>query len=167
MITPKERLFVKRGAIMHARGRRLLLSVVLLLFAIPVARATDPVFLGPPPYGNPYFEWKASRGKGRGACVPVAHSAAAPAQGGVAPENVPPIAVIEIHVPTGAEVWVDDQKSRQTGSKRVFRSPQLERGKTFQYTVRARWISNKLPVEQTQQISVEAGGRVVIDFTQP
>jgi len=76
-------------------------------------------------------------------------------------------ATIEVRVPAGAEIWVDDDKTRQTGPVRVFRSPPLEEGKEYHYEVRARWSVAGKPVEQTQTVAVQGGGRARVDFPKP
>ena len=48
-------------------------------------------------------------------------------------------AMMEIRVPANAEVWVEGDKTSQTGAVRHFVSPTLQTGKTFTYDIRARW----------------------------
>jgi uncharacterized protein (TIGR03000 family) len=73
-------------------------------------------------------------------------------------------ATIEVRVPAGAEIWVDDDKTRQTGPVRVFRSPPLEKGKEYHYEVRARWTLAGKEVEQTQTVAVQGGGSARVAF---
>ena len=72
-----------------------------------------------------------------------------------------------IRVPAGAEIWIDDEKTRQTGPVRVFSSPTLEKGKEYHYTVRARWSLAGKPVEQTQSVAVQGGVRARVNFPRP
>ncbi|MBY0525861.1 MAG: TIGR03000 domain-containing protein [Gemmataceae bacterium] len=87
-----------------------------------------------------------------------------------APRAVPADAQVrfEVRVPDAeAAVTFDGDATRQTGTKREFESPPLERGKTFDYEVTARWKENGKEVTRIRVVSVEAGKRVVVDFTQP
>jgi uncharacterized protein (TIGR03000 family) len=74
---------------------------------------------------------------------------------------------IGLRVPADAEVFVEDAKSRQTGSTREFVSPPLNPGQIYQYTVRARWQENGKPVEQRQQVTVRSGSRTELVFPVP
>jgi uncharacterized protein (TIGR03000 family) len=104
------------------------------------------------------------------ACAP----AAAPAPAARRPQVIPAgnireaaPATIEVRVPAGAEIWIDDEKTRQTGPVRVFRSPPLEKGKEYPYAVRARWSLAGKPVEQTQTVAVQGGVRARVNFPRP
>jgi uncharacterized protein (TIGR03000 family) len=75
-------------------------------------------------------------------------------------------ASIQVRVPTNAEIWFENQKTRQSGALRNFISPPLETGKTFTYDVHARWTdSSGKVIDQTKQVEVQAGKRSTADFT--
>jgi len=74
-------------------------------------------------------------------------------------------AVIDVRVPDNARVYFGNQEMVQaTGSLREFTSPPLEPGYDYQYTVRAVWMQNGQPVEQTRNVTVRAGQHVAVDF---
>jgi uncharacterized protein (TIGR03000 family) len=79
----------------------------------------------------------------------------------------PRCAVVQITVPEGAEVWFDGNLTRQTGARRTFSSPLLEPGTAYHYEVRARWLVNGKPMEQTQAVGVRAGEHHHILFPLP
>lgn len=83
------------------------------------------------------------------------------------PAPVDNVAEVLVIVPANAEVWFDGVQTRQTGSHRTFWSPVLTPGKTYSYKVRARWLDNGAPVEQTRTIDVSANCISRVDFTQP
>jgi uncharacterized protein (TIGR03000 family) len=76
-------------------------------------------------------------------------------------------AVVEVRLPAAAQLWFDDVLTRKHGRDRVFRTPPLRRGRSYYYIVRARWKEEGRPIEQTRKVSVRAGRRSVLDFTQP
>jgi uncharacterized protein (TIGR03000 family) len=73
-------------------------------------------------------------------------------------------AQVEVRLPADAELWIDGVPSAQRGEKRTFETPTLELGRTFTYELRARWMDNGKPVEQTRQVNLFAGARPMIDF---
>lgn len=78
---------------------------------------------------------------------------------GAAPVNV------EIIVPeASAEVVIDGQATKQTGTNRRFQSPPLPAGKVFDYEVRARWQANGQTVVRARTVEVRAGQRLVVDL---
>jgi uncharacterized protein (TIGR03000 family) len=79
----------------------------------------------------------------------------------------PNAVVVEAHVPAGAEIWFDGERTAQTGTDRVFTSPPLAAGQTYHYQVVARWTDNGRPVQQAQQLAVRAGDRTRITFPRP
>jgi uncharacterized protein (TIGR03000 family) len=73
-------------------------------------------------------------------------------------------AVVQVSVPPQAEVWFERQQTQQTGGDRIFYSPPLDAGKTYVYTVRARWTEQGREVEQFQAVSVQAGSVAAVRF---
>ena len=49
----------------------------------------------------------------------------------------------------------------------AFTTPALERDQSYHYTVRARWMKDGKPVEETQRVQVSAGARVTVTFPKP
>lgn len=74
------------------------------------------------------------------------------------------VAHIKVEVPADAEVWIEDQPTQQTGTTRWFVTPKLDRGETFVYEIRARWTEQGQPVEQRQQITLQAGEQTNVVF---
>jgi len=76
-------------------------------------------------------------------------------------------ASIEMTVPANAEVWLDGQKSQQTGTARAFVTPPLERGQTFRYDLRVRWTApGDIVVDVTRPIQVQGGRQTTVGFRQ-
>ena len=74
-------------------------------------------------------------------------------------------AVIDIKMACFGELWVDGVATEQLGTDRLFRSPPLDRGGEYVYELKARWLDNEgKPVEQTQQVRVHSGERVLVVF---
>jgi uncharacterized protein (TIGR03000 family) len=76
----------------------------------------------------------------------------------------PTAAIMDVRVPADAEIWFEGAKTGQSGPKRTFVSPPLEKGQAFTYEIRARWTEGGKPVEQTRQVNVRAGEQVQVDF---
>jgi uncharacterized protein (TIGR03000 family) len=72
---------------------------------------------------------------------------------------------IAIRVPSNAEVWFDGVKTHQDGESREFVSPPLALTGTFTYQIRTRWTEGGRPVDRTHAITVRAGDRIGLDFT--
>jgi uncharacterized protein (TIGR03000 family) len=64
-----------------------------------------------------------------------------------------------------ADVWFEDQKTQQKGNLRQYISGSMDPNSIYTFHVRARWMDNGSPVEQTRAIDARAGQQVVIDFT--
>jgi uncharacterized protein (TIGR03000 family) len=74
---------------------------------------------------------------------------------------------VEIHLPDGAEVWIDGEPTKQTGAQRTFVTPALHGGLEYSYSVRARWETDGQVVEQSRSVDVRAGDHVAIVFPRP
>jgi uncharacterized protein (TIGR03000 family) len=74
---------------------------------------------------------------------------------------------VDVRVPADAELWFDGHRTSQTGRDRTFHTPPLEKGQGYHYTVRARWVQDGEPVDQTQRVSVSAGSRTTVTFPKP
>lgn len=82
-------------------------------------------------------------------------------------EEVDRPALLELRVPAEAEVWFNGEKTIQKGDERIFRSPSLPAGKTFQYEVKVRWNKEGKEQEQTRTIPVRAGEQIRLTFPGP
>jgi len=76
-------------------------------------------------------------------------------------------ALIDIKMPCYGDLWVDGVATEQLGTDRLFRSPPLEKGGEYIYVLRARWIENGQTIEQSQQVRVHCGERVLVVFPKP
>jgi len=87
-------------------------------------------------------------------------------EGEEAPANAANRAFIQVQVPANAEVWIEGDKTSQTGPNRAFASPPLQTGKSFTYDVRARWTgADGKAVDRTKQVKVQAGQRSTVSFS--
>jgi len=68
-------------------------------------------------------------------------------------------------VPESAELWFNGTKTSVTGTQREFVTPALTPGKNFTYEIKARWMENGRPVEQTQSVQVQANAWKMVNFT--
>jgi uncharacterized protein (TIGR03000 family) len=88
-----------------------------------------------------------------------------PNQSAAAPADTK--AHVRLVVPADAEVWFDGEKTSQTGTAREFVSPPLTLGTDYAYEIRARWMENGKPVDQTRSVTVRAGSLTIVNFTRP
>jgi uncharacterized protein (TIGR03000 family) len=58
-------------------------------------------------------------------------------------------------------------KTKQTGKDRLFVSPPLLPGYTYQYQVRASWTVDGEPVTQVRDITVRPGQNVTVELRGP
>lgn len=123
-----------------------------------------PLLISPPRY--------AIAPRVRTAQPPAAAPNAAPPQPNVPAEALPAPAAdpatsrIEIRVPTAdAEVWFSGHKTRMAGTKRVFETPALERGRSYSYQVVVKWIDAAGKAqEDSYKLDVSAGKQAVVAF---
>jgi uncharacterized protein (TIGR03000 family) len=72
---------------------------------------------------------------------------------------------VRVQVPAAnAQVWFGDSATTQQGVERVFQSPPLVPGKTYQYAIKAQWMENGKAVTRERQVDVTAGQTVDVDF---
>jgi uncharacterized protein (TIGR03000 family) len=73
--------------------------------------------------------------------------------------------LISVTVPQpAAEVFVDGKRTGQIGTERTYESPPLETGKTYKYTVVARWVERGQVMEVSKAVTGTAGEVVRVDF---
>jgi uncharacterized protein (TIGR03000 family) len=79
--------------------------------------------------------------------------------------NVGGCMLISVTVPQpAAEVFVDGKRTAQIGTDRTFESPPLETGKTYKYTITARWLERGQIIEASKDVTGTAGEVVRVDF---
>jgi len=74
-------------------------------------------------------------------------------------------AIVDVRVPSSAQVWFDGTPTAQRGALREFETPPLTSGGS--YDVRARWMQNGQVMDQTRTVQVQPNGRAVVDFNAP
>lgn len=72
--------------------------------------------------------------------------------------------LFRVRVPANATVWINGDKTTQTGSAREYTSSGLTPGKNYTYEFRAQWLENGKEVESTRKIKVQGGERRHIEF---
>jgi uncharacterized protein (TIGR03000 family) len=114
---------------------------------------------GPYAYGYPAYPYPAYAGPNPNA-MPIQVSQAS----GVISNEV----TLMIHTPSEATVWINGNKTTQTGANREFVSTGLAQGRSYTFDIRAEWKdSNGQLLEHERRIPVQAGERRLIDFTLP
>jgi uncharacterized protein (TIGR03000 family) len=88
------------------------------------------------------------------------------------PQQMPPAsdttARLEVLVPDAtAQVQLDGNRTRSTGTVRYYESPPLPGGKEYSYRVTASWNKDGKPVNAELNVGVTPGKVTVVDFTQP
>ena len=77
-------------------------------------------------------------------------------------------AVIDVKMPCFGDLWVDGVRTEQLGTDRLYRSPPLQKGAEYVYVLKARWLDGEgKPVEQTREVRVHCGERVLVAFPKP
>lgn len=76
-------------------------------------------------------------------------------------------ALFNVKVPPNAEVWINGDKTTQTGSQREFISNGLTPGKLYTYEVRAKWTQDGKTFDKTQKVQIQGGERRTADFRLP
>jgi len=75
--------------------------------------------------------------------------------------------LLNVRVPAEAQIWIEGDKTQQTGAFRRFVSPQLDQGKSYAYQIKAEWQENGKKISRTRKVTVHAGEAVDIDLARP
>jgi uncharacterized protein (TIGR03000 family) len=75
-----------------------------------------------------------------------------------------PPATIRVVVPYNAELWVEKEKTNQTGMERTFTLPPMTPGKLYVVNLRATWVENGKTVEQFRVVGIKAGETAKVNF---
>lgn len=75
-------------------------------------------------------------------------------------------ATVVVTLPASAKLTINGWTSKNTSETRRFRSPPLEKGRDYYYTVRAEMVRDGQTITQTREVAVRAGQetRVPLDF---
>jgi len=72
---------------------------------------------------------------------------------------------LAIEVPAAASLFVNEKATTSTGATRQFVSRNLERGRTYEFSVRAEVMDkNGKLISETQQVSIQAGESESLQF---
>jgi uncharacterized protein (TIGR03000 family) len=63
---------------------------------------------------------------------------------------------LRLTVPADAVVWLNGKRMTRTGAEREFITPQLQKGHTYAYEIKARWTQDGRPQEETIEVKVRA-----------
>jgi uncharacterized protein (TIGR03000 family) len=74
------------------------------------------------------------------------------------------VALVDVHLPSDANLWFEGVRMTQGGTTRRFVSPPLVRGQGYTYEVRASWTENGQEVARDRTVRVQAGERVDVDL---
>jgi uncharacterized protein (TIGR03000 family) len=76
-------------------------------------------------------------------------------------------AVLVVTLPENAILTIDEAATTSTTGQRIFRTPDLEQGKDFHYTLKARYNQNGKEETITQKVTVRAGQVTNVSLTAP
>jgi uncharacterized protein (TIGR03000 family) len=114
-------------------------------------------------YYNDYYPYNYGYGPDYNYSTP-SYTQPAPAPRMNVPENA---ALIDVRVPNNAQVWIDDQQTKQTGPMREFITPSLDPGQEFSYDIRAQWTENGQPVDRHRKVTFHPGDRLMVNLMAP
>jgi uncharacterized protein (TIGR03000 family) len=61
-------------------------------------------------------------------------------------------------------LWLEKEKTTQTGMERTITLPPVAPGKTHVYTLRATWVENGRVVDQFRAVGIRAGENAKVNF---
>ena len=127
-------------------------------YGYPYYPAGYPVYIDPGYYGP----------AGCAAPPPPPPAGPAPAAGGGLVQVSAGDVLFSIRVPANADVWINGEKTTQSGPQREFLSSGLAPGRTYTFTIRARWaVPDGTTVQLERRVSVQGGERRTVDFLMP
>jgi uncharacterized protein (TIGR03000 family) len=74
-------------------------------------------------------------------------------------------ALVVVHVPAGAKIYIDDNPTKQTSTTRSFLTPPLPVGQDYTYLVKAEVTQHGKVMFKTKRISVRAFNTTHVRFT--
>lgn len=114
-------------------------------------------------YGYPVYPDPSSPGYSTPSAPVTEQRSYYPPQQPVAP--APTTATIDLYVPASAEVWLNGQKTNQSGTLRRFVTPPLNANAHSTYELRVRYTGQDgKVVDETREVAVEAGQQVVLNL---
>jgi uncharacterized protein (TIGR03000 family) len=76
----------------------------------------------------------------------------------------PSRAKVIVQLPNDAKLYVDDQPIKTSDERQTFSTPQLDRGQTYYYEVRAEAVRDGKTVTETKRVLIRAGEEVTVSF---
>jgi uncharacterized protein (TIGR03000 family) len=73
-------------------------------------------------------------------------------------------AMVVVHLPRDAKLYVDSVFCPLTSDKRSFQTPRLEPGRRYYYTLKVEVVRKGKPVKESRKVYVTAGKKVSVDF---
>ncbi len=77
------------------------------------------------------------------------------------------VAYIRVRLPAGAELRINDTKTKQTGTVREFVTGDLDPERVYTFLLHARWEEDGITVEKSLKVKAFAGNRVTVNFVRP
>jgi uncharacterized protein (TIGR03000 family) len=72
-----------------------------------------------------------------------------------------------VELPPDALLYVDDQPTKATAERRVFQTPDLEKGQAYYYDLRIEAMRDGKPFSENRRVVVRPGEEVLADFKNP
>lgn len=82
-----------------------------------------------------------------------------------APEGLSTSATLVVHLPANARLYVNEALCSMTSATRTIRTPRLEAGRNYTYTIKTEVVRGGQTVVQTRQVTFQAGNRILVDFS--
>jgi uncharacterized protein (TIGR03000 family) len=79
-----------------------------------------------------------------------------------APPAAPQAATLDVRLPASATLYIQGQKTKQTGSERHFVTPPLAAGEPYRYTLKAVWSEDGRSKEVERQVIVHGGEQALV-----
>lgn len=76
----------------------------------------------------------------------------------------PNYARLIVHVPADAIFYMDGHKMKSKGTRRTFRTPELETGKEFFYNLKVEVFQQGKLQSKTRRVQIKAGDELTIHF---
>jgi uncharacterized protein (TIGR03000 family) len=88
---------------------------------------------------------------------------------GLAKKEIPMArpALVTVHIPNGAQLYVDGAAQSVTAGTRTFNTPSLEPGTSYYYTFKVEMSPEDKSRSETRHVIVQSGKEVSVDFNEP
>jgi uncharacterized protein (TIGR03000 family) len=136
-----------------------------------VSRPAEPTFAIPPltlPWhqaGYEGYDEPERKTQDSAVLLPIKYTLEATALPASVQAPSPDVALLVVHLPADAPLWIDGKLTQSTGQTRYLVSPPLEPGKKYHYTGRVLWYEEGQWVGQTLKVPVRAGGVEAVYLT--